>query len=452
MEAAAFARRGACPQPFAPMQTGDGLLARLPPASKPFSLDAFADLCAAARKFGNGIVEVTARGSIQLRGLRAESLARFADAATACGIEGFIGPPVIGNPLAGRDPAETADVAPLLAELRPVLDEIASLTPLAPKISVVVDGGGTLHLDAVDADLRLRAETTPAGIRHFLSVAGDGVTARLLGAIEPAASVDAVAALIRLIASRGGGARARDIVRAEGIGVFRSVIASELSVAAPPPRRPAAVPVGRHALRGGRVAVGVGLAFGQADAERLERLAEAAARLGAVALAPAQGRALLAVGLAMADAARFVAAADALGFVTRANDPRRYVVACAGAPACASAEMPARAGGLAIAAAAAGLLDGSLHIHLSGCAKGCAHPGGAALTFVGVSGRCGLVVAGSARAEPVAAFAAETLPVRLAHLAGAVERERGPGETAAELLARLGAGWVASQMLEGTAG
>ena len=59
----AFAR-GACPGLSAPMQTGDGLLARLVPAG-PIPLDAFVGLCEAARAHGNGIMEISARGSIQ---------------------------------------------------------------------------------------------------------------------------------------------------------------------------------------------------------------------------------------------------------------------------------------------------------------------------------------------------------------------------------------------------
>ena len=43
-------RRGACPGLSAPMQTGDGLLARLTPSGSTISLDALAGLCAAARR------------------------------------------------------------------------------------------------------------------------------------------------------------------------------------------------------------------------------------------------------------------------------------------------------------------------------------------------------------------------------------------------------------------
>ena len=72
-------RRGVCPGLSRPLPTGDGLLVRILPIGT-IALDAFAGLCAAARDHGNGIIEITARGSIQVRGLSAHSAPRFADA------------------------------------------------------------------------------------------------------------------------------------------------------------------------------------------------------------------------------------------------------------------------------------------------------------------------------------------------------------------------------------
>ena len=66
-------RRGACPGLSAPMPTGDGLLVRFMPAED-IALEAFVALCAAARAHGNGTVEVTARGSLQIRGLTPKAL------------------------------------------------------------------------------------------------------------------------------------------------------------------------------------------------------------------------------------------------------------------------------------------------------------------------------------------------------------------------------------------
>src|SRR5258708_36437107 len=61
-------RRGACPSIAEPMSTGDGLLMRLVP-SAPIPLDAVIALCDASPTHGHGIVEVTQRGTLQIRGL-----------------------------------------------------------------------------------------------------------------------------------------------------------------------------------------------------------------------------------------------------------------------------------------------------------------------------------------------------------------------------------------------
>ena len=60
-------RRGACPTLAEPMQTGDGWLARLSVAE--LSAAQLTGLAMAAGRLGNGILEVTGRGSLQIRGL-----------------------------------------------------------------------------------------------------------------------------------------------------------------------------------------------------------------------------------------------------------------------------------------------------------------------------------------------------------------------------------------------
>src|SRR4051812_23542149 len=62
--------RGACPTVAAPMQTGDGLLARII-STEPISVDELCTLCDASLAHGNGIIEITQRGSLQIRGLSA---------------------------------------------------------------------------------------------------------------------------------------------------------------------------------------------------------------------------------------------------------------------------------------------------------------------------------------------------------------------------------------------
>jgi precorrin-3B synthase len=428
LAAAPTLRRGACPGLSAPMPTGDGLLVRLRPIGT-VSLAAFKALCAAARQYGNGVVEITARGSVQVRGLSATSAPHFVDAITSLGIAADEGIPVITNALAGLDPAELIDAGALAADLRRALARTSLPGRLAPKISVAIDDGGVLKVENVSADIRLCARNANDDVMLDVSVGGDAGSAVPLGAIAPANGVEAAVRLLEVMARREGASRARDVLATDDVEPFREALA-ELFQTRTRPResgdpgldsrlreneRNSAISL--HILRDGSYAHGVGLAFGHSDATALERLADAAAVAGAHGARVAPGRALFAIGVTRDSATAFTAAAERLGFIVRADDPRRHVIACAGAPICASAHIAARAMAPRIAEIAAPYLDDSSKIHVSGCAKGCAHAGPAALTVVGTPAGCALVAYGSARDEPFAIVVADQLPAAILNFA-----------------------------------
>jgi precorrin-3B synthase len=431
-------RRGACPGLAAPMPTGDGLLARLPAAGSTLGLDATAALADAARRHGNGIIEVTARGSIQIRGLTAASAPAFADTVAALDIDPGDSVPILLDPLSGLAPSPAIDGRPVAAALRERLARASTLP--GPKVSAIIDGGDALHLDAVAADVRLRA----AGSLWQVALGGDAATATALGAVRPEHAAEVAARLIEAIAKQGPHTRARDLVREHGTGIFRSAIADLPIEAAVPSARPLSQPIGAHALHDGRFALGIALAFGHTDATALDLLIAAAQRARAAGLRTAPGRALLVVGVAADALATLAADAERAGFITRANDPRRHLVACAGAPICAAAEIPTRALAPSISADAIALLDGSLTLHVSGCRKGCAHATAAALTVVGSAQGCGLVIAGTARDQSAATVAKDELPAALARIARAVKHKRQDDESANGTLARLGAERIAA--------
>jgi precorrin-3B synthase len=431
-------RRGACPGLSTPMQTGDGLLARLTPASGTIPLDAFANLCAAARTHGNGIVEITTRGNIQVRGLSPTSAPNFAAAMAISGVEGNDGVPIIADPLNDLDANATIDTGSLAATLRRALTGAPFVSRLGPKVSVSLDGGGALHLDALAADVRLRAERLPHGTRIHVAVGGNAATAASIGTIAPERALDVTMRLLDTIAMRGSLARARDMIRTEGIGIFRAAVTDQLIDLSEPRPRPASEPIGVHRLRGGQIALGIGLAFGYADSNILEILVETAKRAGASGIRTAPGRTLLVIGMTPHRAAPFATAVERFGFIVRSDDPRRHITACAGAPICASAAIPTRALGPKIAEVAATLLDGSLTLHMSGCSKGCAHNDPAALTIIGSSGGCGIVIDGTAGDTPLDTIAMEVLPSGLTRLAREVEGTRCPGEQVLDTLRRLG--------------
>ncbi len=394
--------RGACPRLSEPMQTGDGLLARMVTAG-PIPLDQFARLCAAANEHGNGVIEISARGSLQVRGLTLLSAPLFASAVAALGIELCDDVPVLADPLAG-DAASLIDADALAADLRRAI--AARNLVLAPKVSVIVDGGGELHLDSLTADIRLRAVRTAAGTMLYIALGGDAASAKPLGTAAPDAAIGIAIDLLAAIAALGPEARAADLLRAKGIAAIRSALGARLEPATHVSTRAAAEPITLHPLKDGICALGLGLAFGHVRADALVELASIAEANGANWVRPAPHRALLLGPLTEAKAMVTRKTAERLGFITDARDPRRRIVACPGAPSCASGLIAARA----IAAQLAGHLPADLSlVHISGCAKRCAHPGSAPLTIVGTIQGCGIVREGTARETPETYVAVDDL-------------------------------------------
>jgi precorrin-3B synthase len=429
-------RRGTCPGLVDPMPTGDGLLARLAPLGT-VSLDAFASLCAAARRHGSGIVEITSRGSIQVRGLTPASAKDFAAEVGSLDIDLADGLPVTIDPLSGLDPAEVLNAGALAAALRARLAGESFVDALGPKVSVVIDGGGALGLDKLPADIRLRAAIAKGQPIWQIRLGGTATSSRPLGAVHPDVVVEAGRALLATIAQFGPRMRAHELVRHDP-NIFFFATVDFVFHCPTVRRRPIVEPIGAHPLRDGSLALGLGLPFGHAHVDDIDRLIEAAGRAHAQGVRICPGRVLLAVGVAPAAVDALRHGAERLGFVVRADDARLRIAACAGAPICSSGEIPARAMAPAIAEAAAPLLDGSFTLHLSGCRKGCAHSGSSALTIVGVAGRCGMIVDGPARQHAVHSVAPDALAAEVARIAADVSHRRRLNETSAQVLLRLG--------------
>ena len=432
-------RRGACPGLSAPMPTGDGLLVRLHPIGT-VPLAAFAELCRGARRYGNGVIEITSRGSIQVRGLRNETAPQFAADIAALDIAADDGVPVLCNPLAGIDAGEIFDSDSLAAELRRALAATALAKKLSAKASVVVDGGGAIGLVKLPADIRLTAQGDAGRSSLRIAVGGDEAGASLVGVVARTDAVSATTRLLQVLAKRGPNKRARDIVATEGVEPFRSAIADLLtrthSRESGNPgvgrrfrgdERSEHAAIGMRRLRDASLACGIGLAFGHSDAAALERLIDIADAAGANGFRTAPGRVLMIIGLTSQAASALVAAAEQLGFVVRAGDPRRNVVACAGAPICASAHIAARALAPRVADQVAPYCGDAFTIHISGCAKGCAHAAPAALTVVGMPDGCALVADGSVRDAAFALVTSNELPEAIARFARERKREEAHG-------------------------
>jgi precorrin-3B synthase len=133
------------------MATGDGLLVRFRPIDGALDVAALTAIAQAAQRFGNGRIEITSRGSVQLRGLAHDTSAACASALRdAVAIETGIA--VETPPLAGLLP-ESQNLLDLAATLRRALVAFAGRVPA--KTTVVIDDGS---LAGLGADIRIRPE------------------------------------------------------------------------------------------------------------------------------------------------------------------------------------------------------------------------------------------------------------------------------------------------------
>nr|WP_314089826.1 precorrin-3B synthase [uncultured Shinella sp.] len=419
-------RRGACPSLAAPMRTGDGFLVRLRPVAAALTADDLLALADLARETGNGLIEITARGNIQLRGLTLETVPRLAEGLAAAGIVPQTGVAIETPALSGIDPSEIADATPVADALRNAI-AAAALT-LAPKFAIIVDGGGVLSLADMVADVRLDAVETNDATAWRLSVGGDRETAQPLALLPSETAVEGTMTVVAALAAAGAGTRGRDL---DSSALAARLNAPALPIAGTIPNHP----IGLHHIDG-RPVLGVSPAYGQMHADRLAALVRSLSACGATEFRLAPHRTLLVRGLSEAAIAAAQDAAQREGFWCTDKAPGRSVSICAGAAGCASARFDTHAAADALVAHAADLLDGSADVHVSGCPKGCAHPARAAVTLCGTADGVGLVVNGKASDPALSTVPADGLVPAIQRL-GTLSRNRRDGhETAKSLIDR----------------
>mgnify|MGYP002619966351 CR=1 FL=1 len=407
--------KGWCPGALRPMQTGDGLIVRVRPPCGALGTTQIRALANIARTHGNGLVDLTRRANLQLRGIDEH---RLPDVWRALSEIGLIDASpdaesvrnVMVSPLASLDPSELHDVRPIARALEHALAETPPLWALPGKFGFVVDGGGLLSLDDERADIRLRAITANQEVKIALGIDTPSRT-EWLGMVDPAT---AAAAAIRLAEAFVRGPKSTPRARIRDLDdAALATLRDALGTAEPPPAALAldhpssAERVGRIEIDRELVAIGLGAPLGRISADALSGLAEAAAdhALGAIRLSP--WRTLYASAGTDADAVSLLAAGERLGFVTDARDPLIAIDACPGAPACRSAWADTRRAARQIAAQMP--LPGIGSIHVSGCAKGCARSRPADLVLVAGPAGFGIVRHGTASAAPDAIVAPTAL-------------------------------------------
>ncbi|MGJ0510641.1 MAG: precorrin-3B synthase [Methylocystis sp.] len=394
--------KGWCPGAFAPMRSNDGLLMRAKIVGSRIAAAQLAALAAIAAECGNGLVDLSQRAQLQLRGVSDAAAPEALRRLDAVGLlprdaEAERVTNIIVTPLAGLDAAAAFDANALARQLAEALQADEALHALPAKFLFAIDDGGALPIDDVDADIRIVAAGGDTEV-HVTAAGVEPVCARLSDAVPTALK------LARAFVALRDGAfeqrRMRRLVAAVGAGAVLRQAGLAAGTAAPRAETRARDFLGARQA-GGISFAGVAAPSGRWRAAELAHLAALAGSegLGEFRLTP--WRAFLLPTATLEASENIIRVAEALRLVVSHDDARLAVVACPGAPECPQAQGETRPhlARLALLAQKLAGADG-VGLHLSGCAKGCARPKSSAVTLVANAGLFDLVDRGRASDAP----------------------------------------------------
>jgi precorrin-3B synthase len=341
---------------------GDGLLVRVKPRLGVLTRAQVLDVCEAALAHGTGLIDLTRRANLQLRGVReADWPALIARLVASKLVDVDPTREMRRNVLVAPD-WQVGDTTHRIAnELQARLDE---LPPLPGKVGFVVDAGPACLLADEAGDFRIeRGETGGLILR------ADG---RAHGVAVPSVrAVEALIALARWFAATDGGVAGR---MARHQAELPEWARGEIAPAAARAR----IGPGQHNL-----GASYGVAFGLIEARVLAATLDGSSA-SAVRFTP--WRVMILEG---------VSTDPAPGMLHDPADPLLHADACPGTPGCPQSTIETRE----LARVLAPLVSGRLHV--SGCAKGCARSAAADVVVTGNAGRFDLAFDARAGGAPV---------------------------------------------------
>lgn len=393
---AAAPRPSACPGLFRIVPARDGGLCRLKVPLGRLSAAGAHAVAEAARRHGSGIIEITNRANLQLRGIRDGTETALAADLLAAGL----GPRhpdsddvrnVLISPMAGLDRRQILDTGPVATAILRHLETDADCRALSPKISVLVDGGEDIAVVDHPHDLWLAAidgETVALGIAGCAPTAPDDATPYITFAAVDAtwAVVVALALFLELAARDLEVTRIRHLLPRVSREDFLDRLSKRLGLStnlgdkARRWRRRPPIALGHVGIRDqrqeGLAAVGAVPPLGRLSPDSLERLAElAAANGGGLRLTPWQS--VMVPDVRRERAEPVVEGLESIGLICTPAHPLATTIACAGSTGCAKGRADTKADALLLSEShAMGLL------HLSGCERSCASAGVADTTLL----------------------------------------------------------------------
>ncbi|TLP57783.1 precorrin-3B synthase [Microbispora triticiradicis] len=387
------AAQDACPGALQVHAAADGALARVRVPGGGLAAGALRELAACARELGAGVVELTSRANVQVRGLADPPAfaARMAAAGLLPSATHERVRNIVASPLSGRSATAVLDVRPLVADLDAALCGRAALAHLPGRFLFALDDG-TGDVLGLGADVTLAAHPDSQPV----SQPGGGLTLLLAG--EPVGSVTAGDAVSVALAAaeefqevRGDAWRVAELPG--GPATIAARLPGRLAVLPPVPVTPATPRRGGPSAQvDGRVALDVIVPLGRLTAGQAGLLADLAA--GEVRLTP--WRTVVLPDLAPEAVGPVTEALAGAGLVIDPASPYARLSACTGRPGCAKALADVQADAVRWAESGVpeppGLrrpgaepLDAGL-IHWAGCERRCGRPRGRVTDVVATTG------------------------------------------------------------------
>lgn len=344
----------------------------------------------AARRCAGGVLELTNRSNLQIRGVREacheQLVRRLLDAglgprhAAADDVRNLL-----ISPAAGRDPAAHLDTRPLAERLLALLQDTPAFHGLSAKFALQLDGGEALSMLDHPHDLWFGA--LPGGTRMAFGLAGCPRHGAL-GVAELERVPALVEALLHLFLELAGErTRMRQLLADMPVDDFLSRLSFTLQDP-PPTFAPVTMdgaPLGIHPqAQPDRAMLLAGAPLGRLHADQLQALADLAGAEGSdeLRLTPWQG--VLLPDVAVERQAAVARAMADIGLVLDARAPLARLLACSGTAGCARAEADTKADALRLAARLGP--DGPAQVHLCGCPRSCAAAHVAPYTLLARSG------------------------------------------------------------------
>ncbi|WP_251057642.1 cobalamin biosynthesis protein CobG [Streptomyces sp. ISL-94] len=411
-------RGDACPGALRLHPADDGMLARIRLPGGLLGIRQASVLGLAADRFGDGHLELTSRGNVQLRGLGDGCGAGLAELLDGAGLLPAPSHERVRNIVATP---VSDDVVPWVGELDRLLCASSRATALSGRFLFALDDGRG-DVAALDPDVTVLAG---GGLRRALVRLGAGAHA-----VEVAAADAPRAALLAseyfLDAADAAGTRAWRVaelptehVLQEGEFAARLAAVGVAAARVPDVAWPYAAPPQPWGPGiGDQTPLCVLPALGRLSSAQWRVLVQVADQ-GRGGLRVTPWRSII---LPRASTRRPIdgyARLVSAGLVVAPDDPWQSVTACTGQPGCAKALADVRADARAVVAES----TGALPVHWSGCERRCGHPRGTAWVDVLATGNDGYAM--SVHGEPA-------VPVFRPDLAAALSAARNTSPTISE--------------------